>query len=66
MVESYYFTDAPPAATQDGGFLFAVSHSPASWLTFDLGGDVGYFASTRAFSAFFGMSIVPFLLWDGK
>ena len=65
MVESYYFSDAAPFASRDGGVLFAVSHAPRPWLTFDLGGDVGYFPSTRAFSAFFGMSIVPFLVWNG-
>jgi hypothetical protein len=64
MVENYYFTDAAPLASRDGGALFAVSHAPRPWLTFDLGGDVGYFPGTRAFSAFFGMSIVPFLVWN--
>lgn len=66
MVESYYFTDAAPLAMRDGGFLFALSHSPKPWLTFDVGGDIGYFgaeANGRAFSAFVGMSMVPFLLW---
>jgi hypothetical protein len=66
MVESYYFTDASPAATRDGGVLFAVSHTARPWLMFDLGGDVGFFPGTRSFSAFFGMSIVPFLLWREK
>ncbi|MBV9945863.1 MAG: hypothetical protein JOZ69_03345, partial [Myxococcales bacterium] len=28
MAESYYFSDARPVALRDGGFLFAVSHSP--------------------------------------
>jgi hypothetical protein len=63
MAEAYYFTDAAPIATQDGGFLFAISQSPKPWLMFDFGGDVGYFPSTRAFSLFCGLSIVPVLLW---
>jgi len=63
MAESYYFTDATPVAVRDGGFLFAISHSPKPWLMFDFGGDVGMFPSTRSYSVFVGMSIVPVLLW---
>jgi hypothetical protein len=66
MAESYYFTDASPVSTRDGGFLFAISQSPTPWLMFDFGGDVGMFPSTRAFSAFVGMSIIPVLLWRGE
>jgi hypothetical protein len=66
MVEGYYFSDASPAATRDGGILLAVSHSPKPWLVFDVGADVGYFPSSRAFSAFVGMTVVPFLLWKEK
>jgi hypothetical protein len=66
MVENYYFTGALPFATRDGGVLFAISHSPKPWLVFDFGADVGYFPSTRAYSTFVGMTIVPVLLWkDG-
>ena len=63
MVESYYFSDAPPLGPQDGGFLFALSYTPRPWLVFDAGGDVGYFPSKRAFSAFVGMTLVPAVLW---
>jgi hypothetical protein len=63
MAEGYYFTDARPIATRDGGFLFAISHSPKPWLVFDCGGDLGMFPSTRAYSLFVGMTIVPVLLW---
>lgn len=63
MAESYYFTDASPVAPRDGGFLFAIDHSPKPWLMFDFGGDVGMFPSTRAYSVFFGMSVIPALLW---
>lgn len=66
MAEGYYFTDAKPIATRDGGLLFAVCHSPAPWLMFDFGGDLGYFPSTRALSVFVGMSIVPMLFWQGS
>jgi hypothetical protein len=68
MVESYYFTDASPSASRDGGTLFAVSHSPKPWLTFDAGGDIGYLRNVpgaRSFSAFIGMTIIPFVLWRG-
>jgi hypothetical protein len=63
MAESYYFTNAAPIALRDGGFLFAINHSPRPWLMFDFGGDVGMFPSTRAYSVFVGMSVVPVLLW---
>jgi hypothetical protein len=63
MGEVYYFTDASPVASRDGGILFALAHSPRSWLTFDFGGDVGFFPATRAYSVFIGMSIIPVLLW---
>jgi hypothetical protein len=63
MAESYYFTDAAPIASRDGGILFAVSHSPTPWLMFDCGGDVGMFPSTRAYSLFVGMSMRPARLW---
>lgn len=65
MAEAYYFSGALPLETRDGGLLFAVSHSPRPWLTFDVGGDVGYFPSVRSFSAFVGMTIIPFVLWKG-
>jgi hypothetical protein len=63
MVESYYFTDAAPISSRDGGCLFALSLTPRPWLVFDFGGDVGYFPGTRAFSSFVGMTIVPVRLW---
>jgi hypothetical protein len=63
MVEFYYFTDAAPFAGRDGGWLFALSVSPRPWLIFDFGGDIGYFPSSRAYSSFVGMTIVPVKLW---
>jgi hypothetical protein len=63
MVEAYYFSNAAPIATRDGGLLFALSHSPTPWLIFDFGGDVGWFPAERAYSVFFGMTIVPVVLW---
>jgi hypothetical protein len=66
MVENYYFTDAAPFAGPDGGCLFAISVSPRPWLVFDFGGDVGYFPSSRSFSSFVGMTIVPVRLWPSQ
>ncbi len=66
MVEVYGFSGALPIATRDGGFLFAISHSPKPWLMFDFGGDLGFFPAARKYSAFFGVSIVPALLWVPK
>jgi hypothetical protein len=63
MVESYYFSDAPPLALRDGGCLIALSLTPRPWLVFDFGGDVSYFPATRAYSSFVGMTIAPVRLW---
>ncbi len=63
MVENYYFTDALPFAGHDGGCLFALSLTPRPWLVFDFGGDAGYFPSSRAYSAFVGMTMIPVALW---
>jgi len=61
-LETYYFTDAAPIP-HDGGVRLALSATPKPWLVFDFGGDVGFFPSVRSFSLFFGMSIVPVVLW---
>jgi hypothetical protein len=63
MIEFYYFTDAAPFAGRDGGCLFALSVSPRPWLIFDFGGDIGYFPSSRSYSSFVGMTLVPVKLW---
>jgi hypothetical protein len=66
MAEAYSFSDAAPVGPRDGGFLFAVSHSPRTWLVFDAGGDLGSFPSTRAYSVFIGASFIPAVLWRGS
>jgi hypothetical protein len=66
MGEAYYFTDARPIAPRDGGFLFAFTHSPRSWLVFDVGADVGWFPSARAYSLFVGASVIPAVFWRGS
>jgi hypothetical protein len=65
MGEAYCESDASPVASRDGGFLFAFTHSPRPWLIFDMGGDVGWFPSTRSYSVFIGMSFIPAVLWRG-
>jgi hypothetical protein len=62
-VEGYYFSDAAPLAPHDGGVRVALSVASRSWLVTDLGGDVGFFPSTRAYSFFFGMTVIPAVLW---
>ncbi len=62
-LETYYYSDSAPIAPHDGGVRFAINATPKPWLVFDFGGDVGFFPSTRAFSVFFGMSIVPYVFW---
>jgi hypothetical protein len=63
MGEAYYESSADPVASRDGGVLFAFTHSPRPWLIFDIGGDVGFFPSTRSYSTFIGMSFIPAVLW---
>jgi hypothetical protein len=63
MGEAYMQTDASLVSSRDGGFLFAFTHSPRPWLVFDMGGDVGFFPSTRSYSVFIGMSFVPVVFW---
>ena len=62
-LETYYFSDSAPVALRDGGVRLAISATPRPWLVFDFGADVGFFPSSRAFSAFFGVTIVPVVLW---
>lgn len=62
-LETYYYSDSAPVALRDGGVRFAINATPKPWLVFDFGGDVGFFPSTRAFSVFFGMTIVPYVFW---
>ena len=63
MAETYAFGDAPEIAPRDGGFLFALAFTPVPWLTADFGGDIGYFPTTRAFTAFAGLTVLPAILW---
>jgi hypothetical protein len=65
-LETYYLSDATGpivSVPRDGGLRMVVTLSPRPWLTFDAGGDIGYFPSVRAFSVFFGMSIAPVVFW---
>lgn len=64
MLEGYYFTHAGPIAPHDGGLLMAMSWSPKPWLMFDAGGDVGWFPSTRSYSLFAGLTVIPYDFWE--
>jgi hypothetical protein len=63
VIEGYAYGSAEPYTTKDGGIRSALSVTPRPWLVFDLGGDIGWYPSVRAFSLFFGMTIVPAVLW---
>jgi hypothetical protein len=62
-LETYYFTNAP-AVPRDGGVRGALNATLRRWLVLDLGGDVGFFSETRAFSLLLGMTIVPVVFWS--
>ena len=62
-VEGYVFSDAAPIAARDGGIRVALGMTPRPWLVFDLGGDLGYFPSTRSYSVFVGMTVIPVVWW---
>lgn len=64
MLEGYYFTNAGAIAPRDGGTLMAVSYAPRPWLMFDAGFDIGWFPSTRSFSTFAGLTVIPYDFWD--
>jgi hypothetical protein len=62
-LEGYAFSDAAPAAGRDAGGRIALAVAARSWLVADLGGDVGAFPSTRAFSFFLGATVIPAVFW---
>jgi hypothetical protein len=59
LLEGYFFSEALPYALHDGGILFALTHSPAPWIVFDVGGDISFYPSTRNFTAFVGTTFIP-------
>ncbi len=58
-IEGYVFSDASPVAPRDAGVRLAGSVAARSWLVFDVGGDVGFFPATRAYSLFAGATVIP-------
>jgi hypothetical protein len=62
-LEPYVFRSAVPYAARDGGIRPAITLTPRPWLVFDFGGDAGFFPSTRAYSLFAGMTVVPVTFW---
>jgi len=63
MVELYGFSDAAPVATRDAGVLLAAAWSMRTWLILDAGSDLALVRSTRLFSLFAGMTLIPAALW---
>jgi hypothetical protein len=62
-IEGYYFSNAPPLTPRDGGIRAVANVTARSWMVFDVGGDVGFFPSTRAYSLFLGVTLIPVTLW---
>jgi hypothetical protein len=61
-LEGYYFSNTS-IVPRDGGVRLVFSTTVRPWMVVDVGDDVGFFPSTRAFSAFFGMTFIPGVLW---
>ena len=64
MAEGYVFSSAAPVGPKDGGLLGALTYAPMPYLMFDVGGDVGLFPSSRAYSVFAGLTVILVDLWD--
>ena len=62
-LEGYALSDAAPLASRDGGIRAALGLTARPWLVVDLGGDVGFYPDTRAYSLFCGMTVIPAVLW---
>jgi hypothetical protein len=62
-LEGYAFANARPYSPRDGGVRTAITATPRPWLVFDFGGDLGWYPSTRDFSLFLGMTLVPVVFW---
>jgi hypothetical protein len=62
MTEVYAMSGDERIAPRDGGWLNALSFSPAEEWVFDLGGDIGFYSATRAFTLFAGFTVVPYRL----
>jgi hypothetical protein len=61
--EGYFFSSGGSAANRDGGFRAALTYSVRPWLVVDAGGDAGYFPSTRAYTVFAGVTVIPVVFW---
>lgn len=64
-VEGWHSTAAGQFADRDGGFLFSLGWSPATWICIDAGGDIA-FASDRRFSVFAGVTFAAARLWTPR
>ena len=63
MLEAWHSGEGGPLSPRDGGFLFALGWSPASFVCIDAGGDVALLGGDRRFSIFFGVTTALAKLW---
>ena len=63
MAEGYGFGDAAPVSARDAGVLLALSYQPVRRLVLDVGPDIGLVPATRAWSLFFGATVLFEPLW---
>ncbi len=62
-VEGWIEAAALPYASRDGGVRACVTSTARPWLVLDFGGDAGFFPSTRAYSVFAGVTVIPVVFW---
>jgi hypothetical protein len=62
-LELYGFSEAGSIASRDAGVRGVLSMSPRPWWVLDIGADAGLFPSTRVYTLFFGMTVIPVVFW---
>jgi len=56
---AYAFLSAVPIVARDGGLRAPLTVTARPWLIFDMGGDAGWFPSSRVQSLFVGVTVIP-------
>ena len=62
-LEGYAFSNAGDDVARDAGIRGVLTLTPRPWWVFDLGADAGLFPTTRSYTMFFGMTIIPVVFW---
>jgi hypothetical protein len=57
------FSDAAPVTSRDAGLRGALTYSPRPWLVIDAGADLGLYFSTRRYTVFAGLTVIPVVFW---